>query len=1361
MTKESAPRPAHSSDLSLRPFWALAGLVLLLLCCMLALLQAPIPNPLVPWANRSAIDQLRFPIEVNAGRRLQGAPARLKSVFGLEDGKRLWAVGDGGAILFTGDGGKKWEGQVSGSQASLWAVHFNSDGQRGWAVGDSGTILATGNAGQTWTPQVSSVDTKLTSVHFNDDGLRGWAVGADGTILSTKDAGQSWDPKRKAFPVDLLSVQFSGDGQRGLASGSGGLVIRTSDGGLTWDPYYMTGGSGTILWSVHLNGDGERGWAVGTSGTILRTDNGGQAWAMKPQPYGDKIHLASVHFNRDGQRGWAIGTGGIILSTRDGGEKWAPQSSGVLDTLQSVHFNEDGQLGWTVGDGGVILSTLDGGQTWASQSSGSLDTLLSVHLNADDQRGWSVGNGGTILSTRDGGHTWSAQSSGVKTDLWSVHFNSDGRRGWAVGVGGKILSTADGGRTWSPQESEVKVVLLSVHFNNDGLRGWTVGEGGTILYTGNGGKTWTPQLSRGQVDLYSVHVNGDGQRGWAVGVGGTILSTLDGGKNWRNQPRTIEFTPDEGQSWKTLENFRKDLFSVHFSDGGQHGWAVGDGGTILSTEDGGTNWKIRPSKVQATLFSVHFSENRQRGWAVGVGGTILKTANGGGSWTPVKITGVEASQRSGSTLRSVWVSDTSPNKVWVVGFPPALQHTVNGGMTWSIDKWPLNYARYPAPWFWLGLLAVAACWWWALLPRSSDIAKGAAAMVTTDAQLSSAALDRLGFGRLARGISRFLRNTATEPPLTLAVSGDWGTGKSSLMALVCEDMRRHGSRPVWFNAWHHQKDEQFLAALLQAVRAQALPSLMSAEGWVFRLRLLWLRSRKHYVIAILALLAASALAGFMIMHDTEQWTRLSGWLNILGSAKDGKPSNTDVASWLAQLLSGLAVLVTLRKALTAFGADPAVLLAPSVEKFKLSDASALTDFRARFSKEFGEVTQCLPYRMLIVIDDLDRCKPEAMLEVMEAVNFLVSSGRCFVMLGMATERVRAAIGLPLDAIAREMADPAPASSDTFEQQRERRRAYADAYLEKLINLEILVPGMDREASPSLFRTDEPTKEPKRRALEARQALLRLWPVAVVAACACIGFYCGSQWTLPEPAARTPVVGAAPLSPAPVASTAGPVPPPAPPASTPTLYPVPKVQPGEDRATNRWAVGIPAVLMLIVCIGYGIFLLRSTLNHVRDSQRFVTALGIWMPLVYQKRRTPRGVKRFANRVRYLAMLQQPEVLDKSGWNEMVDWFYGLFGKGNQDPSRQQTDNAMSAVSDLAEDVIVGLGALHELYGDQWREVITGIAGSESGPYAEILKDLAKSQERGDIDPWPPGDEQLKAFERSLKGSRVSESKSQIS
>ena len=63
----------------------------------------------------------------------------------------------------------------------------------------------------------------------------------------------------------------------------------------------------------------------------------------------------------------------------------------------------------------------------------------------------------------------------------------------------------------------------------------------------------------------------------------------------------------------------------------QHGWAVGDSGTILATGADGAGWTQQSSQSPKALNGVHFVDARH-GWAVGDGGTILATGDGGATW---------------------------------------------------------------------------------------------------------------------------------------------------------------------------------------------------------------------------------------------------------------------------------------------------------------------------------------------------------------------------------------------------------------------------------------------------------------------------------------------------------------------------------------------------------------------------------------------------------------------------------------------------------------------------------------------------------------------------------------------------------
>ena len=68
--------------------------------------------------------------------------------------------------------------QTSGSAATFLGMFFH-DSQLGWAVGSGGTILKTIDGGRKWKKMSSGTTALLTAVNFRD-ARRGWVVGANG-----------------------------------------------------------------------------------------------------------------------------------------------------------------------------------------------------------------------------------------------------------------------------------------------------------------------------------------------------------------------------------------------------------------------------------------------------------------------------------------------------------------------------------------------------------------------------------------------------------------------------------------------------------------------------------------------------------------------------------------------------------------------------------------------------------------------------------------------------------------------------------------------------------------------------------------------------------------------------------------------------------------------------------------------------------------------------------------------------------------------------------------------------------------------------------------------------------------------------
>jgi photosystem II stability/assembly factor-like uncharacterized protein/putative cell wall-binding protein len=689
--------------------------VRVILSLLLVVLAVSTPPPVAVAASETGVWSQQNP-------KPPGNP--LHSV-AFVDARNGWAVGDGGTILHTSDGGATWNPQASGTDSDLNAVAF-TDTDNGWAVG-SLTILHTGDGGATWSAQAlpNSDSFALNAVAFTDAN-HGWAVGDEGAFLRTTDGGSTWtqqDPREDGHYAS--AVTFT-DASHGWVA-NGVTILRTTDGGATWNSQASGVGGGVM--SVAF-ADVTHGWAVGDGGTILNTNDGGVTWT--PQDSGTGNTLTSVAFT-DASHGWAVGSGGTILNTNDGGVTWTPQDSGTGNALLSVAFT-DASHGWAVGAGQYgayslsMLHTTDGGATWNSQVSGTTKNLSAVDFS-DASHGWAVGDGGTVVRTTDSGATWNSQASGTTNDLFALDF-TDASHGWAVGDGGVILRTGDGGGSWTPLTSGTTMPLYSVHFV-DGNNGWAVGgqyqNTSVILHTTNGGTTWVPQTSGAQKRLRDVCFV-DTNTGWAVGDGGVILHTTNGGTTWTTQISGTQYsiysvaftdanngfvagvygirgTRNGGTTWGARNSGTGSLSAVAFTDA-SHGWAVGGDydtpAAIVRTEDGGNTWSPQScgAATPANLSGVAFVDSTH-GWAVGTDGTILAYTLVPDTTPPITtISGVSAdwvnddvdfdltaADPGGSGVAGTWCRLTPPGSV-----SAATQGTVTDEGTTTIEYWSVDAA---------------------------------------------------------------------------------------------------------------------------------------------------------------------------------------------------------------------------------------------------------------------------------------------------------------------------------------------------------------------------------------------------------------------------------------------------------------------------------------------------------------------------------------------------------------------------------------------------------------------------------------------------------------------------------------------
>lgn len=181
---------------------------------------------------------------------------------------------------------------------------------------------------------------------------------------------------------------------------------------------------------------------------------------------------------------------------------------------------------------------------------------------------------------------------------------------------------------------------------------------------------WQNPLPQGN-RLEDTHFT-DLYNGWAVGEFGTIL-----------------FTDDQGATWTKQESNTTDILYAVWFHLPDNGWAVGQNGTILHWD--GAVWEAQESNFTGLLYDVHFI-NSQTGWAVGQDATVLHTTNGGVTWTV--LTTALYSQHY---LSVCFLNENEGYLSGAAGSNGVIKYTDDGGATWDTEIIPAN--RMNAIWF--------------------------------------------------------------------------------------------------------------------------------------------------------------------------------------------------------------------------------------------------------------------------------------------------------------------------------------------------------------------------------------------------------------------------------------------------------------------------------------------------------------------------------------------------------------------------------------------------------------------------------------------------------------------------------------
>ena len=275
--------------------------------------------------------------------------------------------------------------------------------------------------------------------------------------------------------------------------------------------------------------------------------------------------------------------------------------------------------------------------------------------------------------------------------------------------------------------------------------------------------------------------------------------------------------------------------------------------------------------------------------------------------------------------------------------------------------------------------------------------------------------DRLGFSHYIDAFVRLIKDKNTLPPLTIGIYGAWGSGKSFLMDKIATALypkqdetdinrlkkiwRRLWPSPrLWqtdslvvrFEAWDYNASDKLWAGLVE----QIFKTLEAELGWYGLLRFNLKRNLQRQWRGLRAKLLPYTLIAIVI------GVLVVGFLL------------TDQGRWAAAVGGTTAIILLARQLFDLFSTSASQRI---VDMFAGADYKQDIGFMGRIREDLEDFTGNLPdrldYKMKVVvfIDDLDRCDPKKAVEVLEAIKLLLELDRFIVFLALDARIITQAI----------------------------------------------------------------------------------------------------------------------------------------------------------------------------------------------------------------------------------------------------------------------------------------------------------------------------------------------------------------
>lgn len=284
----------------------------------------------------------------------------------------------------------------------------------------------------------------------------------------------------------------------------------------------------------------------------------------------------------------------------------------------------------------------------------------------------------------------------------------------------------------------------------------------------------------------------------------------------------------------------------------------------------------------------------------------------------------------------------------------------------------------------------------------------------------------------------------SSPPKTIALHGTWGMGKTSVLAQLdylisgssnykkgnCDiqpldsKAKKLKIKTVWFEAWQYQREDNIVAALLKEIREQlTLPSKILNQ------------LKEDVIIGTYSLLQS-------LEFEFSAFGQKLGIKNVMGNI-----DNSTVAlqkEKFSQPLPSFTIKKLLEKAI---------------------------DQLLKIDKQKEE--EGWDYKLVVFIDDLDRCEPDVAFKVLESIKIYLNLNNCVFVLGMDQEAIEIIIARHYEKQLPNLRNP---NDDGDLELKQLARLYLEKICQDIYHLPILTTKAKSDYFLSLINIDKENKE---------------------------------------------------------------------------------------------------------------------------------------------------------------------------------------------------------------------------------------------------------------------------------------------